>query len=331
MTHTSVSNGYASHGSDSRLMSVLSRQNYHSQSNYSSSVSPSQKVNSGKTSTSSSSEADKGHRHPSPPFLLSQSSSNYQNGNRTTLGGAPSSLNYYSPTTTTAGKSYQSQTKASAQDYPWPSSTGLPTTNQQASNGAVPLYHHQKQAPHSNQQHAYSPSWRSTYSSTSSSLEQSSYPYASLHNASSSSEQQQPMMLHQPLRADHVTSPSYSDDSRCSFSDSSSGRSHTGGSSNSMLPSGSLTKDKRSKDEEKSVEPNILRFTYAELSEATDGFVKDMLGLGSFGTVFRAKVRGNGPYAVKKLYSVSALVLVHAYTIKNALLADTSAGADFLN
>ena len=49
----------------------------------------------------------------------------------------------------------------------------------------------------------------------------------------------------------------------------------------------------------------FLHFSYAELSEATGGFTEDMVGIGSFGTVFKAFVRGNGPYAVKKLHSVS--------------------------
>ena len=249
-------------------------QNLHSQSNYSSG----QRGNSGGTSlssTSSSYEGDKGHRHPSPPYLLSQTSFSY------------------SPTTAaaiTTGKSYQSQSKDSPLEYSWPSSSSRqPTANQQVSNGGVPLYN-QQAASSNQQQHAYSPSLPSTYSTSSSSLEPSSFPYASLHPG-------------------HMPSPSFSDDSRCSTSDSSSGHSHTGGSSSLTFPSGPLLRDERSKDEEKSVEPNILRFTYAELSEATDGFIKDMLGLGSFGTVFRAKVRGNGPYAVKKLYSVSVFTL----------------------
>ena len=290
-------------------------QNLLSQSNY---YSSSQRGNSGGTSlssTSSSYEGDKGHRHPSPPYLLSQSSSSYQNGNRTpSLGAASSSLNYYShqaattATATNTGKSYQS--KDSPQEYPWPSSASRQhTANQQVSNGGVSLCNHHKQAASSNQQqYAYSPSLPSTYSTSSSSLDPSSYPYASLHNTSSSNEQQQPVMPYQPLWVGYMPSPSFSDDSRYSTSDNSSGRSHTGGSSSSTFPSGPLLRDERSKDEEKSVEPNILRFTYAELSEATDGFIKDMLGLGSFGTVFRAKVRGNGPYAVKKLYSVSVFI-----------------------
>lgn len=41
-----------------------------------------------------------------------------------------------------------------------------------------------------------------------------------------------------------------------------------------------------------------------ELSEATGGFTEGMVGIGAFGTVFRAKVRGNGPYAIKKLHTV---------------------------
>ena len=309
-THASVSNGFSG-GRQVQSSSVPPSHNHYSQSSYSSSSS--QRVNSGRTSlssTSSSSEVDKGPRHPSPPYLLSQSSPNVKGS---PFGGASSTLNYYShqaPTsalTATAVKNYQSQSKDSAQDYPWQSSSsGLPTINQQVSKGA---YHQQKQVSSSNQQqHAYSPSWPSTYSTSSSSLDPSSYPYASLHSTSSSSEQQQPVMPYQPLHVGHMTSPSYSDDSRYSPSDSYSGCSHTGGSSGSTFPSGPIRKDERFKDEEKSVEPNILRFTYAELSEATDGFVKDILGLGSFGTVFKAKVRGNGPYAVKKLYSVSVLL-----------------------
>lgn len=50
---------------------------------------------------------------------------------------------------------------------------------------------------------------------------------------------------------------------------------------------------------------NILHFSYAELSEATDGFTEGMVGIGSFGTVFKAEIRGNGPYAIKKLHTVS--------------------------
>ena len=285
-------------------------------SSYSASVSPSQRGNSSLSSTSSSYEVDKGHRHPFPSSLLSQSSSNYQNGNGTALG-APSSANYYSQShtttaTITAGKSYQSQSKDYPHNYPQPSSSGLPTTNQQALKGASPLYHHHKQAATTKQPPSYSPSWPSTYSSSSSSLEQSNYSYASFHNTSSSIDavqQHQPMMSHPPVG--HMTTPSYSEGSRYSSSGSLSGYSHTGGSSSSTFTSsGPLRKDERSKEEEKSVEPNILKFTYAELSEATDGFVKDMLGLGSFGTVFRAKIRGTGPYAVKKLYSVSVRLIV---------------------
>lgn len=50
---------------------------------------------------------------------------------------------------------------------------------------------------------------------------------------------------------------------------------------------------------------NILHFSYVELSEATGGFTEGMVGIGAFGTVFRAKIRGNGPYAIKKLHTVS--------------------------
>ena len=52
---------------------------------------------------------------------------------------------------------------------------------------------------------------------------------------------------------------------------------------------------------------NILQFSYVELSEATHGFTEGMVGIGSFGTVFKARVRGNGPYAIKKLHSVSEI------------------------
>lgn len=50
---------------------------------------------------------------------------------------------------------------------------------------------------------------------------------------------------------------------------------------------------------------NILHFSYVELSEATGGFTEGMVGIGAFGTVFKAKIRGNGPYAIKKLHTVS--------------------------
>ncbi len=49
---------------------------------------------------------------------------------------------------------------------------------------------------------------------------------------------------------------------------------------------------------------SLLHFSYRELSEATGGFTEGMVGIGAFGTVFRAKIRGNGPYAVKKLHTV---------------------------
>ncbi len=52
------------------------------------------------------------------------------------------------------------------------------------------------------------------------------------------------------------------------------------------------------------VTPNILHFSYAELSDVTGDFTADILGMGAFGTVFKAKIRGNGPYAVKRLHNV---------------------------
>ncbi len=56
------------------------------------------------------------------------------------------------------------------------------------------------------------------------------------------------------------------------------------------------------------VTPNILHFTYTELSDVTGDFTADILGMGAFGTVFKAKIRGNGPYAVKRLHNVSVWV-----------------------
>ncbi len=60
---------------------------------------------------------------------------------------------------------------------------------------------------------------------------------------------------------------------------------------------------------------NFLTFTYEELSEATGHFTQSIIGIGSFGTVFKAKIRGSGPYAIKKLHSVghsfSRHLLIH--------------------
>ena len=56
--------------------------------------------------------------------------------------------------------------------------------------------------------------------------------------------------------------------------------------------------------------PNILHFSYAELSDLTGDFTDDIVGMGAFGTVFRAKIRGNGPYAIKKLHNVRQWVCV---------------------
>lgn len=50
--------------------------------------------------------------------------------------------------------------------------------------------------------------------------------------------------------------------------------------------------------------PNILHFTYSELSNETEDFTADIVGMGAFGTVFKAKIRGNGPFAIKKLHNV---------------------------
>ena len=50
--------------------------------------------------------------------------------------------------------------------------------------------------------------------------------------------------------------------------------------------------------------PNILHFSFSELSAATSGFTVGLVGMGSFGSVYKAVVRGTGPYAVKKLHNV---------------------------
>ena len=50
---------------------------------------------------------------------------------------------------------------------------------------------------------------------------------------------------------------------------------------------------------------SVLVFGYSELSESTGNFTECLVGQGSFGSVFMARVRGNGPYAIKKLHSVS--------------------------
>ena len=50
---------------------------------------------------------------------------------------------------------------------------------------------------------------------------------------------------------------------------------------------------------------SILRFSYADLSTATRIFTEGLVGHGAFGSVFRANIRGCGPYAIKKLHNVS--------------------------
>lgn len=55
---------------------------------------------------------------------------------------------------------------------------------------------------------------------------------------------------------------------------------------------------------------SMLTFTYAELSLATRNFTEGFVGHGAFGSVFRACVRGNGPYAIKKLHNVSIVCVL---------------------
>ncbi|KAL5475203.1 hypothetical protein EMCRGX_G027275 [Ephydatia muelleri] len=52
---------------------------------------------------------------------------------------------------------------------------------------------------------------------------------------------------------------------------------------------------------------SVLVFGYSELSESTGNFTECLVGQGSFGSVFMARVRGNGPYAIKKLHSESEM------------------------
>ena len=266
------------------------------------------------SSTSSSwggQNIDSGCHHPSPPV---HSSTNFQDriGTATRV---PSATKYYSyqhaPTVTTAvsaGNDFLPPSKGCIpQNYPYLFS-GVAGTDQQMTKGATssyhnPQHHHHHQGANGSviKQRPYSPSQPSTYSSASS-HKQPGYSYTSFHNTPGSSGRVQgPVMPH--ASQGQIISPSYSEGSGSSFSGISSGYSHSGSSTSSFIPS---RKEVKSKDEDRSVEPNILKFTYSELSEATDGFLNGMVGLGSFGTVFRAKVRGNGPFAVKKLYSVSA-------------------------
>ncbi len=94
-------------------------------------------------------------------------------------------------------------------------------------------------------------------------------PPAGYISSASSDSYMTPSSGHMTPPADHITSPG----------------SH-------MTPPGHVT-------------PNILHFSYTELSSVTGDFTDDIVGMGAFGTVFRAKIRGNGPYAVKKLHNVS--------------------------
>ena len=59
--------------------------------------------------------------------------------------------------------------------------------------------------------------------------------------------------------------------------------------------------------------PNILHFAFDELSAATSGFTEGLVGMGSFGSVYKTMVRGTGPYAVKKLHNVRKCVLTHIH------------------
>ena len=243
------------------------------------------------SSTSSSyggAEIDSRHPQPSPPY--------FQNGSGTSTDD-PKYSNQYLPTITAAYTSGKTPSKG-CHPHNYPSLSG--PSNQQVLKGTISSYH--QEATGSTKQHSHSPSWLSSYSSATS-QEQLSSSHAPFHSTlSSNGGVQRPIMSQQPRG--QIITPSYIESSRYSYSSSSSGYT-PGDSSSSTFTSLPIRKEERSKYEERSVEPNILKFTYAELSEATDGFVKDMIGLGSFGTVFRAKIRGNGPYAVKKLYSVS--------------------------
>ncbi len=110
-----------------------------------------------------------------------------------------------------------------------------------------------------------------------------------------------------PPSSSHVTDSSY--DSSV-FAYSSSPSHHYTDSSSQATPSSSETTPSSISQGPRSIGSesggtNILHFSYTELSEATGGFTEDMVGIGAFGTVFKARVRGNGPYAIKKLHTVS--------------------------
>lgn len=241
-------------------------------------------------------ETDSENRHPSPPFLLSHSYSNVQNWKGTATGTSATVKYHYPSTVTMTANSRKTQSQGGfPHNYPHVLN-GVTSTNQQVMKGTPPYhqgnYGRTKQAPPS-------PSWPSSYSGTPS-LEQRDY---SFHKPSSTNVGVQKPFVHHPAAGGQVISSS-SEDTRYSSSGLSSDYTPSGASSSTFI-SVPGRKEDRSRDEERTFEPNILKFSYAELSEATDGFVKDMVGLGSFGTVFRAKIRGNGPYAIKKLYSVS--------------------------
>ncbi len=54
---------------------------------------------------------------------------------------------------------------------------------------------------------------------------------------------------------------------------------------------------------------SILNFKYSDVSDATRYFTEGLIGHGAFGSVFKATVRGCGPYAIKKLHNVSVIVV----------------------
>lgn len=72
----------------------------------------------------------------------------------------------------------------------------------------------------------------------------------------------------------------------------------------SSLPPPSSSSPSSSAASNNDIKLSILRFSYADLSTATRIFTEGLVGHGAFGSVFRANIRGCGPYAIKKLHNV---------------------------
>ena len=123
---------------------------------------------------------------------------------------------------------------------------------------------------------------------------------ASTSGASSSSSEYP--VFSPSVQSGSLASPNYS----CTpLTQNSSGNSSVSSASNTNLtPSTPYSARSVSSASSDILLPNILHFSFSELSSATSGFTVGLVGMGSFGSVYKAMVRGNGPYAVKKLHNV---------------------------